>query len=235
MAPTPRGMRHLRVRGIHRADVPGRRHRYRHRNDQPGVTPDGFGSSNCRSSVTAPSSSSTPPAAPLLHEQRGGDAATTTAASGPVSSRCRCPARRASARVRYTLTAAIRQRLPLGFSELRVLGRPPAVSTPAFALAKKFQALIGREAHSTPIVVNLTDDNGDGRIDANDIPDIVVPVESTNNQLTGDLKAISGDDGHELFTAGVGPGLALVGGGGRRSRWRRRRRRLSPSTATAII
>ena len=37
---------------------------------------------------------------------------------------------------------------------------------------------MGREAHSTPIVVNLTDDNGDGAIDADDIPDIVVPVET---------------------------------------------------------
>ena len=73
-------------------------------------------------------------------------------------------------------------------------------------LGKKFQSLIGREAHSTPIVVNLTDDNHDGRIDARDIPDIVVPVESTNNQLTGEIKAISGDDGHELFTAGS-PGM----------------------------
>ena len=81
-----------------------------------------------------------------------------------------------------------------------------ALTTPAFVLAKKFQSLIGREVHSTPIVVNLTDDNHDGRIDARDIPDIVVPMESTNNQLTGEIKAISGDDGHELFTAGS-PGM----------------------------
>src|SRR5262249_5063873 len=36
------------------------------------------------------------------------------------------------------------------------------------------------------------------------IPDIIVPVESIGNQLTGDLKIISGDDGRELFTLGVG-------------------------------
>ena len=78
--------------------------------------------------------------------------------------------------------------------------------TPAFGLAKKFQSLHGREAHSTPIVVNLTDDNGDGAIDADDIPDIVVPVEAIGDQLKGEIKAISGDDGRELFTAG-GPNL----------------------------
>ena len=108
-------------------------------------------------------------------------------------------------RVRYTLTACDPgNRFPVGFSEIRVLGTAPSVATPAFVLAKKFQSLIGREAHSTPIVVNLTDDNHDGRIDDHDIPDIVVPVESTTNQLTGDIKAISGDDGRELFTAGAG-------------------------------
>ncbi len=106
-------------------------------------------------------------------------------------------------RVRYTTTTCAGSSFPVGFSEIQVFGSA-ALDVPPLSVAKRFQVLTGREAHSTPIVVNLTDDNGDGRIDANDIPDIIVPVESSGNQLTGDLKAVSGDDGHELFTAGVG-------------------------------
>jgi RHS repeat-associated protein len=107
-------------------------------------------------------------------------------------------------RVRWT-SAGCGPSFPPGFSEFRVFGSA-SVSPPAFSVAKKFQGLLGREVHSTPIVVNLTDDNHDGRIDAKDIPDIVVPVESLASQITGEIKAISGDDGRELFTAG-GPNL----------------------------
>ena len=94
---------------------------------------------------------------------------------------------------------------PPGFAEIRVTGTA-AVDMPAFAMARKFHALVGREAHSTPMVINLTDDNHDGVIDTRDVPDIVVPVESTNNQLTGEIKVVSGDDGRELLTIG-GPNL----------------------------
>jgi RHS repeat-associated protein len=107
-------------------------------------------------------------------------------------------------RVRYT-SAGCGPSFPPGFSELRVFGSAP-VAPPAFGLARKFHALVGREAHSTPIVANLSDDNGDGRIDTHDIPDIVMPVENLTNQMTGELKIVSGDDGRELFTAG-GPDL----------------------------
>src|SRR5207302_9251697 len=62
--------------------------------------------------------------------------------------------------------------------------------------------LVGREAHSTPLVAFMSDDNGDGKIDTRDVPDIVVPVESVNSQITGEIKVISGKDGHEIFTAG---------------------------------
>ncbi|HEX7282416.1 MAG TPA: FG-GAP-like repeat-containing protein, partial [Vicinamibacterales bacterium] len=106
--------------------------------------------------------------------------------------------------VRYTLSGCTAG-FGLGFSEWRILGSAD-VSRPAFSLAEKFQSLQRREAHSTPIVVNLTDDNGDGLIDANDIPDIAVPVEAIGDQLRGEIKVISGDDGRELFTAG-GPDL----------------------------
>ena len=86
-------------------------------------------------------------------------------------------------RVRYTTAGCVGGSFPPGFDELQVFGTAP-VTRPAFRLARKFNALAGREIHSTPLVVNLTDDNGDGRIDRNDIPDIVVPVESIGNQLT---------------------------------------------------
>ncbi len=43
-----------------------------------------------------------------------------------------------------------------------------------------------------PVVINLTDDNGDGNIDENDIPDVVVV------NYTLHLIALSGDDGHVL-------------------------------------
>jgi RHS repeat-associated protein len=107
-------------------------------------------------------------------------------------------------RVRWT-SAGCATAIQSGFSEFRVFGTA-AVAAPAIGLARKFHALLGREVHSTPIVVNLTDDNFDGRIDARDVPDIVVPVESPGNQLKGEIKAVSGDDGRELFTAG-GPDL----------------------------
>ena len=108
-------------------------------------------------------------------------------------------------RVRYTVSGCPGSSFPAGFAEFRVFGSAP-VTTPAFDVARKFQALAGRAVHSTTVVANLTDDTGDGRIDADDIPDIVVPVETIGNQVTGEIKAISGDDGRELFTAG-GPDL----------------------------
>jgi RHS repeat-associated protein/uncharacterized repeat protein (TIGR01451 family) len=108
-------------------------------------------------------------------------------------------------RVRYTTAGCVGGSFPPGFEELRVLGTAP-VTRPAFRLARKFNALAGREIHSTPLVVNLTDDNADGRIDRQDVPDIVVLMESTTSQLTGEIKVLSGDDGHELLTIG-GPNL----------------------------
>ena len=109
-------------------------------------------------------------------------------------------------RARYTLSACTAG-FGIGFSELRVFGSAEfSAPPPPLSVVKKFQALVGRQAHSTAIVANLTDDNGDGKIDQRDIPDIVIPVETVGNQLTGEVKVISGDDGRELFTAG-GPDL----------------------------
>jgi len=106
-------------------------------------------------------------------------------------------------RVRYTMTSCAGSFFPPGFAELRVVGSVPGLTTPAFAPIKKFQALLGREAHSTPVVSVLTDDNGDGRVDTRDIPKILVPVESLLSQLKGEIKVLSGDDGRELFTLGA--------------------------------
>jgi len=106
-------------------------------------------------------------------------------------------------RVRYTNTSCPNSSFPPGFAEFRVFGTAPGVTIGAFSMAPKFQALVGHEVHSTAVVAFLTDDNHDGKIDTNDIPDIIVPVESDNSQITGQIKAVSGKDGHELFTAGA--------------------------------
>ncbi len=55
----------------------------------------------------------------------------------------------------------------------------------------------------TPMVGNLTDDNGDGRIDASDTPDIVlVTFVGDQYEADGVLRVISGDGGHEWWSAG---------------------------------
>ena len=91
---------------------------------------------------------------------------------------------------------------PVGFSALRLFGSP-SVPAPRLDMFKRFQSLAGNNIHSTPLVANLTDDNGDGRIDRNDTPDIVAMIEGPGSQVTGTMKVLSGDDGRELFTAGV--------------------------------
>ena len=51
----------------------------------------------------------------------------------------------------------------------------------------------------TPIVLNMTDDNGDGVIDENDIPDVMFSTfTSWKYDYEGVVRAISGDDGREL-------------------------------------
>jgi hypothetical protein len=62
----------------------------------------------------------------------------------------------------------------------------------------------------TPVVGNLTDDNGDGNIDENDIPDIVFTTYTgINFTSAGYLRAISGKDGTELWSVS---GVAGTGG-----------------------
>ncbi|MCP3903447.1 MAG: DUF11 domain-containing protein, partial [Planctomycetes bacterium] len=62
---------------------------------------------------------------------------------------------------------------------------------------------LSRETMSTPIVVQLTDDNGDGTIDGEDTPDIVFVTANLVNPLNPSLKlrAISGDTGRSIWAA----------------------------------
>lgn len=59
---------------------------------------------------------------------------------------------------------------------------------------------------NVPIVINLTDDNGDGKIDENDIPDLAFTTFSRTlagyhyNQGKNVLRVISGKDGTEIAT-----------------------------------
>lgn len=52
----------------------------------------------------------------------------------------------------------------------------------------------------TPVVGNLTDDDGDGDIDADDVPDVVFHTYTGGAYSSdGVLRAVSGDDGHDLW------------------------------------
>ncbi len=65
------------------------------------------------------------------------------------------------------------------------------------------------DAYTTPVVGNLTDDDGDGDVDEDDIPDVVV------GGTGGSYAAVSGDDGRILWTAsgslGGEPMTAAIG------------------------
>jgi len=53
---------------------------------------------------------------------------------------------------------------------------------------------------STPIAVNLNDDNGDGVIDEKDVTDIIaVTFNIANYRAQGVVRALSGIDGEELW------------------------------------
>ncbi|MBI2373523.1 MAG: choice-of-anchor D domain-containing protein [Deltaproteobacteria bacterium] len=63
-----------------------------------------------------------------------------------------------------------------------------------------------RNVWMTPMVANLTDDDLDGRIDENDIPEVVfttfdaIPATSANGSQPGVLRIVSGDDGREILS-----------------------------------
>ena len=56
-----------------------------------------------------------------------------------------------------------------------------------------------------PMAANMTDDNGDGVIDENDIPDVVFVAYSTtrspDDQAPSVIRVISGDDAHEIASS----------------------------------
>ena len=52
----------------------------------------------------------------------------------------------------------------------------------------------------TPIVVSLTDDNADGFVNADDIPDVLVLTFSGGGGSNSVLRAISGEDGSEIWS-----------------------------------
>lgn len=64
-----------------------------------------------------------------------------------------------------------------------------------------------------PMVANLTDDDGDGLIDQNDVPDVVFHTfAGSNYRADGILRAIRGNDGTEIWPTGD-PGYRTSPGG----------------------
>ncbi len=59
---------------------------------------------------------------------------------------------------------------------------------------------------ASPVVINLTDDNGDGRVDENDVPEVLfttfhtVPLSDPTSSQPGVLRVVSGDTGVERFS-----------------------------------
>ncbi len=85
---------------------------------------------------------------------------------------------------------------------------PPGVFQTAIKWQKSFGTTSQYGVMSTPVVGNLSDDNGDNKVDENDIPDIVYV------ELSGNLRAISGKDGALLWTQPgmhTGYGCAALG------------------------
>lgn len=58
-----------------------------------------------------------------------------------------------------------------------------------------------------PIVCSLTDDNGDGQIDDDDVPDVMIITYSP-----GELRALSGEDGSELWSTSGNGAIQITGG-----------------------
>jgi hypothetical protein len=71
---------------------------------------------------------------------------------------------------------------------------------------------MGNQVMSQPIVASVNDDDGDGDVDTNDIPDIIVVTYDNSNYSSGGiLRAISGDGSRELWSNGSG-GIQGTGG-----------------------
>ncbi|MBW2701351.1 MAG: choice-of-anchor D domain-containing protein [Deltaproteobacteria bacterium] len=86
---------------------------------------------------------------------------------------------------------------------------PPCIGAQYFTPEEIFKWPTGtvseprfNQVFMTPIVVNLTDDNNDGFINEQDVPDIVFNSFAGGISVTEPaiLRAISGDDGHEIWS-----------------------------------
>jgi len=74
----------------------------------------------------------------------------------------------------------------------------------------KYQSLVG-PVNATPMIVNLTDDNGDSNVDDKDIPDIVFAAMPNGQANGGPVIALSGDNGNILFKTGLPNQVASYG------------------------
>jgi hypothetical protein len=66
----------------------------------------------------------------------------------------------------------------------------------------------------TPIVANITDDNGDGQIDENDVPDVIFSTFAGSAYARDSVvRAVNGDDGTEIFTTPLASDQDVLGEG----------------------
>lgn len=106
----------------------------------------------------------------------------------------------------------------LGPSPIPVSGNGVEVTLPPCQAPSTFQPVLQWEwtgsavepdlknVWMTPLVANLTDDDGDGRIDENDVPEIIfvsydyTPLSDATAARPGVLRVLSGDTGAERFS-----------------------------------
>jgi hypothetical protein len=80
---------------------------------------------------------------------------------------------------------------------------PPGTVAPRLEWEWRASGVMSRYVHvdSTPLVINLTDDNGDGLVNEMDIPDVVfVAGNAPEGFSNGVLRALHGENGTEIFT-----------------------------------
>jgi RHS repeat-associated protein len=99
-----------------------------------------------------------------------------------------------------------------GLAEIEVRGPITFTRGPGLQVYEKSANLYLRQRVGvTPMIANLTDDNGDGDIDTDDVPDMAF-VRMTGEQLNGGpLVVLSGDDGREHFRTPLPFELAAYG------------------------
>lgn len=82
----------------------------------------------------------------------------------------------------------------VGVDESCIIEAHPGTFTPVI----EWSVNIPDGVYTTPVVGNLSDDNGDGVVDERDVPDIVVA------SIGGTFYVLSGDDGHLLWSYASG-------------------------------